>query len=73
MIFIFGDLLCDCFISETTGNGAFTYFSAVCWLYAKYLHKYINYPLGMIDTTWGGTPVEAWSSAEALAKCGIKE
>ena len=25
--------------------------------------------LGLVDTDWGGTPVEAWSSPDALAKC----
>ena len=24
---------------------------------------------GLVDTDWGGTPVEAWSSPDALAKC----
>ena len=28
--------------------------------------------VGLIDTDWGGTPVEAWSSPDALAKCGVK-
>ena len=26
-------------------------------------------PAGLVDTDWGGTPVEAWSSPDALAKC----
>jgi sialate O-acetylesterase len=26
-------------------------------------------PLGMISSNWGGTPVQAWSSPDALAKC----
>ena len=28
---------------------------------------------GLVDTDWGGTPVESWSSPDALAKCGVKE
>ena len=28
---------------------------------------------GLIDTDWGGTPVESWSSPDSLAKCGVKE
>ena len=31
-----------------------------------------NIPLGMITTAWGGTPVEAWSSAESLKSCGVR-
>ena len=26
-------------------------------------------PLGLIDSDWGGTPIEAWSTTESLASC----
>ena len=26
---------------------------------------------GLISTDWGGTPVEAWSSPDALKTCGV--
>ena len=32
----------------------------------------IKKSLGLVDTDWGGTPDEAWSSPDALAKCGKK-
>ncbi|CAG5130235.1 unnamed protein product [Candidula unifasciata] len=57
--------------SATIGGPAWTYFSAVCWLYGKYIHKELGYPIGLVATDWGGTPVEAWSSPEALAECGV--
>ncbi|XP_041350889.1 sialate O-acetylesterase-like [Gigantopelta aegis] len=44
-------------------------FSAVCMLYAEYLYPHLNYPIGLVDTDWGGTPIEAWSSPEALNAC----
>ncbi|GFR98150.1 sialate O-acetylesterase [Elysia marginata] len=47
------------------------FFSAVCWLYGKYIHKALGIPIGLVDTNWGGTPVEAWSSPDALAKCNL--
>ncbi|OWF52495.1 Sialate O-acetylesterase [Mizuhopecten yessoensis] len=47
------------------------YFSAVCWLYGKYLYQKLGYPVGLVNTCWGGTPVEAWSSPDALFKCGL--
>lgn len=25
--------------------------------------------MGLVSTNWGGTPVQAWSSPDALAKC----
>ncbi|KAK3097659.1 hypothetical protein FSP39_011831 [Pinctada imbricata] len=45
------------------------YFSAVCWLYGKYLSQHLNRPIGLVETNWGGTPIESWSSSDALQKC----
>ncbi|XP_053385151.1 uncharacterized protein LOC128550329 [Mercenaria mercenaria] len=56
---------------ETIGHGPFNYFSAVCWLYGKYLYQHLKKPIGLLETSWGGTPVEAWSSPDALKKCGL--
>lgn len=41
-------------------------FSAVCYFFAKRLKPEIGVPIGLIDATWGGTPVEAWTSRSAL-------
>ncbi|OWF52499.1 Sialate O-acetylesterase [Mizuhopecten yessoensis] len=58
--------------NETIGGGAWqNTFSAVCWLYGKYLYQKLGYPVGLINDCYGGTPVEAWSSPDALAKCGM--
>ncbi|KAL7400798.1 hypothetical protein ABVT39_017977 [Epinephelus coioides] len=46
-------------------------FSAVCWLYGRYLYKTLKYPIGLVESCWGGTPVEVWSSARALQQCGL--
>lgn len=53
--------------SDSVGN-----FAAVCWVFGKNLHKALGYSVGLIDDSWGGTIIEAWSSPEALAKCGVK-
>ncbi|XP_077993426.1 sialate O-acetylesterase-like [Glandiceps talaboti] len=57
--------------AKAVANNSFTYFSAVCWFYGRDLYNHFKYPIGLIDTTWGGTPIEAWSSADALAKCNV--
>lgn len=44
-------------------------FSAVCLLYAMEVAPHLNRPLGLVETSWGGTPIEAWSSSDAIAKC----
>lgn len=41
-------------------------FSATAYFFGKNLHKRLNVPVGLINSSWGGTPVEAWISAEAL-------
>lgn len=41
-------------------------FSAVAWFFAKHNHKDRNVPVGIIDSTWGGTPAEAWVHAAAV-------
>jgi sialate O-acetylesterase len=41
-------------------------FSAVAYHFGNNLQKSLNVPVGMIHTSWGGTPAEAWTSIEAL-------
>ncbi len=41
-------------------------FSAVGYHFGRDIHKALNVPVGLIDSTWGGTPIEAWISAPAL-------
>ncbi|XP_059186870.1 sialate O-acetylesterase-like [Centropristis striata] len=48
-------------------------FSAVCWLFGRYLYDKLQYPIGLVESCWGGTPVEVWSSSRALQKCGLLE
>jgi sialate O-acetylesterase len=41
-------------------------FSAAAYHFGAHLQKTLNVPVGMIHTSWGGTPAEAWTSVEAL-------
>ncbi len=43
-------------------------FSAVGYFFGRYLHKELGVPVGLINTSWGGTVAEAWTSSDALAK-----
>lgn len=45
----------------TVGN-----FTAVGYFFAKRLHEELHVPIGLINSTWGGTNVETWTSREAL-------
>ena len=53
------------------GGPNWKYFSAVCWMFGRRLFDLYKIPIGLIATDWGGTCVEAWSSPEALQKCGL--
>ncbi|MBC7804770.1 MAG: sialate O-acetylesterase [Akkermansiaceae bacterium] len=41
-------------------------FSAVAYFFGRELHRELGVPVGLIDSTWGGTPAEAWTSRPAL-------
>ncbi|MBX9584390.1 MAG: sialate O-acetylesterase [Gemmataceae bacterium] len=41
-------------------------FSATAYHFGRHLQKALGVPVGLIHTSWGGTPAEAWASAEAL-------
>lgn len=46
----------------TTSN-----FSAVAYYFARDLAKALKVPVGVIHTSWGGSPAEVWMSHEVLA------
>ncbi|XP_049981626.1 sialate O-acetylesterase [Alexandromys fortis] len=55
------------------GHGNFTYMSAVCWLFGRYLYDTLQYPIGLVSSSWGGTPIEVWSSRRSLEACGVPD
>ncbi len=42
------------------------HFSAVGYFFGRELYQRLKVPIGLIDSSWGGTPAEAWTSHEAL-------
>jgi sialate O-acetylesterase len=47
--------------SQTAGN-----FTAVGYFFGRELTNQLNVPVGLINTSWGGTPAESWMSKEYL-------
>ena len=43
-------------------------FSAVGYFFGRDLHRKLGVPIGLIHSSWGGTPAEAWTSIEGLRK-----
>ena len=54
--------------SRTVSNGGWGGFSAVGYFFGRELHEDLKVPIGLIHSSWGGTPAEAWTSAEPLSK-----
>jgi len=42
-------------------------FSAVAYFFGKNLNKELNVPIGLIQTSWGGTGIQTWMSKDALS------
>ncbi len=47
--------------SQTAGT-----FTAAGYFFGRELNKQLNVPVGLIHTSWGGTPAESWMSKEYL-------
>jgi sialate O-acetylesterase len=43
-------------------------FSAVAWFFAREIHEREHVPVGVIDSSWGGTTAEAWTRMTALGQ-----
>lgn len=43
------------------------HFSAVAYFFGRALHKDLKVPIGLIHTSWGGTPAEAWTRQDYLS------
>lgn len=41
-------------------------FSAVGYFFGKRLNKELNVPIGLINSSWGGTPAEVWAAEESI-------
>ncbi len=42
-------------------------FSAVAYYFAKEIHETLKVPIGVIESSWGGTLAEAWTSMRTLS------
>jgi sialate O-acetylesterase len=50
--------------SPATAGG----FSATAYFFGKRLHESLGVPVGLIHTSWGGTPVESWLGGKFLSE-----
>ncbi|WP_246194405.1 sialate O-acetylesterase [Pseudoxanthomonas jiangsuensis] len=45
-------------------------FSAACYYFARELQKTVDVPMGLVNAAWGGSRIQAWTSAPALRALG---
>jgi len=43
-------------------------FSAVGYFFGRHLREELDVPIGLVNTSWGGTPSEAWTSLRTVEK-----
>ena len=55
---------------QTISEGGWGGFSAVAYFFGRRLQQDIHVPVGLIEDCVGGSPVESWTSPEALRKVG---
>jgi sialate O-acetylesterase len=52
---------------QLTASNTVNGFSAVAYYFGQALQKSLGVPVGMIHTSWGGSPAEVWMREEVLA------
>ena len=59
---------------STSNSDAVREFSAVCLLTARYMADTLGNDkvFGLIESSWGGTVIEAWSTPKGLDNCQIE-
>jgi sialate O-acetylesterase len=56
---------------EVCGPDTVMRFSATAYFFGRELHRRQGVPVGLINASWGGTPIQAWTSMEVQK--GVKE
>jgi len=49
-------------------NGGGMALSGIAFYYALELHDALGIPVGIVDSSWGGSPIEAWLPRDEIAK-----
>ncbi|MGI5925059.1 MAG: sialate O-acetylesterase [Lentisphaeria bacterium] len=47
-------------------------FSAAGYFFGRQLFKELGVPIGLIDSSWGGTPIESWISEEGFRSANLE-
>ena len=53
---------------EICSPASVSHFSAVAYFFARKIHQETGIPIGIINSSWGGTDIETWISMDAFKK-----
>jgi sialate O-acetylesterase len=53
---------------ENIARGGWRGFSAVAYFFGRELNQKLGVPIGLIESSWGGTVAQAWTSRDTLLK-----
>jgi sialate O-acetylesterase len=53
---------------EVSSPATVRQFSATAYFFGEKLYNELHIPIGLIESAWGGTPSESWTSSESLEK-----
>ncbi len=56
---------------ESAAPGTVGEFTAVGYFFARKVHAQIGVPVGILHSSWGGTPIESWMSNEARSSTSL--
>ncbi|MGY8695539.1 MAG: sialate O-acetylesterase [Verrucomicrobiia bacterium] len=48
-------------------------FSSTAYFFARELYSKLNVPIGIIDSSWGGTSAESWTPKSSMEKLGMEK
>ena len=54
-----------------TSSNSVKDFSATAYFFAREIHEKLNIPIGIIHSSWGGSPAESWTSQKKLEELGL--
>ncbi|HEV2208741.1 MAG TPA: sialate O-acetylesterase [Verrucomicrobiae bacterium] len=52
---------------QTVSDGGWNGFTAAGYYFGRELHKQLQVPVGLVDSTWGGTRIEPWTPPAGFA------
>ncbi len=58
---------------QTAWTKSVSEFSAVCYFFGKQLYDVLKVPVGLIASSWGGTPAESWTPKSKLESLDLAE